>query len=148
MILSNDKPNAALRLDEKQHVEEPLLVQLEKLGWTVLRLQQKQLPQDSFRENFGQVVLPPKLEEALRTINPFLRQDQVQEVARRISTFPSRNLIENNRQVLRYLLENTTVSVNYDTGEISPRVRYIDFENRTNNSFIAISQFKVRIPGT
>lgn len=148
MILSNDKRNDALRLDEKRHVEEPLLAQLEKQGWTVLRLEQKQEPQESFRQNFGQVVLMPKLEEALRKINPFLRDDQVAEVAQRITTFPGRSLIENNKQVLQYLLENTTVSINHDTGESSPTVRYVDFKTRTNNSFIAISQFKVRIPGT
>ena len=44
MILSNDKKNDALRLDEKQHVEEPLLAQLEEQGWTVIRLEQKQEP--------------------------------------------------------------------------------------------------------
>ena len=148
MILSNDKRNDALRLDEKQHVEEPLLAQLENSGWTVLRLEQKQEPQESFRQNFSQIALLPKLEEALRKINPFLHEDQVSEVSRRITTFPTRNLIENNKQVLQYLLENTTVSVNHDTGEASPTVRYVDFQNRANNSFIAISQFKVRIPGT
>lgn len=148
MILSNDKRNDALRLDEKQHVEEPLLKQLESLGWTVLRLEQVQEPQESFRQNFGQVVLMPKLEEALRKINPFLQDAQIAEVASRITTFPSRNLIENNKQVLQYLLQNTTVSVNHATGEASPTVHYIDFKTRTNNSFIAISQFKVRIPGT
>lgn len=57
MILSNDKRNAALRLDEKTHVEEPLLQQLEALGWTVIRLEQRQEPQQSFRTHFGQVVL-------------------------------------------------------------------------------------------
>jgi type I restriction enzyme, R subunit len=31
-----------LRLDEKNHVEEPLLTQLEKLGWTVIRLEMHQ----------------------------------------------------------------------------------------------------------
>ena len=41
MILSNDKRNAALRLDEKTHVEEPFLQQLEDLGWTVIRLKQQ-----------------------------------------------------------------------------------------------------------
>jgi type I restriction enzyme R subunit len=148
MIVSNDKKNDALRLDEKQHVEEPLLAQLETLGWTVLRLEMKQEPQESFRQHFGQVVLLPKLEEALRKINPFLRDDQVAEVVRRITTFPNRNLIENNKQVLQYLLENTTVPINHDTGEVSPTVRYVDFQNRANNSFIAIAQFKVRIPGT
>lgn len=148
MILSNDKPDKALRLDEKAHVENPLLDQLEKLGWTVLRLEQKQEPQQSFRQNFGQVVLMPKLEEALRKINPFLRAEQVDEVARRITTFSQKNIIENNRQVLQYLLENTTVAVNHETGQASPTVRFVDFKNRANNSFIAIAQFKVRIPGT
>ncbi len=148
MILSNDKRNAALRLDEKTHVEEPLLQQLADLGWTVIRLEQQQEPQQSFRAHFGQVGLQPKLEEALHKINPFLRDDQAAEVVRRITTFPQKNLIENNRQVLQYLLENTTVSVNHETGEQSPTVRFIDFHNRANNSFIAISQFKVKIPGT
>jgi type I restriction enzyme R subunit len=148
MIISNDKPDRKLRLDEKAHVENPLLDQLDRLGWTVLRLQQKQEPQESFRQSLDQVVLQPKLEEALRKINPFLNTGQVSEVALRIMDFPSRNLVENNQKVLRYLLENTTVSVNHETGEESPTVRYVDFENRANNSFTAISQFKVRIPGT
>jgi type I restriction enzyme R subunit len=148
MILSNDKRNAALRLDEKSHVEEPLLQQLENLGWMVIRLEQKQEPQQSFRAHFSQVVLQPKLEEALRKINPFMRDEQVLEVIRRITTFPQKNLIENNRQVLRYLPENTTVSINYETGEQSPTVRFVDFRNRTNNSFLAIAQFKVKVPGT
>jgi len=148
MILSNDKANAVLRLDEKTHVEEPLLQQLADLGWTVIRLEQQQEPRQSFRAHFGQVVLQPKLEEALRTINPFLRDEQVAEVVRRITTFPQKNLIENNRRVLRYLLENTTISVNHDTGEPSPTVRFVDFHNRANNSFFAISQFKVKVPGT
>ena len=97
MILSNDKANAVLRLDEKTHVEEPLLQQLEDLGWTVIRLEQQQEPQQSFRTHFGQVVLQPKLEEALHKINPFLQEDQVAGVVRRITTFPQKNLIENNR---------------------------------------------------
>jgi type I restriction enzyme R subunit len=148
MILSNDKPMETLRIDEKTHVENPLLEQLDKQGWTVLRLERTQTPQDSFRTNFGQVVLLPTLEEALRKINPFLGEDQVAEVVRKITSFSQKNLIENNRQVLQYLLENTTVSINHDTGEPSPTVRYVDFENRSNNSFIAISQFKVSVSGT
>jgi hypothetical protein len=36
------------------------------LGWTVIRLEQQQEPQQSFRTHFGQVVLQLKLEEALR----------------------------------------------------------------------------------
>ena len=57
-------------------------------------------------------------------------------------------LIENNKHVLRLLLENTSVSKNRQTGENSPTVRFIDFKNRDNNRFIAVCQFKVRILGT
>ncbi len=150
MNLSNDKKNEALRLDEKTNVEEPLLEQLETQGWQVIRLKQAQQPSESFRQDFRQVVLIPKLEEALRKINPFLEEDQVAECVQRITTFQQSTLIENNQKVLRLLLENTSVAENRKTGEKSPTVRYVDFSEASfkNNSFIAISQFKVRVLGT
>src|SRR5207249_2971287 len=70
------------------------------------------------------------------------------DVVRKMTSFAQKNLIENNQRVLQYLLENTTVSINHETGEVSPTVRYVDFKNRANNSFIAISQFKVSVLGT
>ena len=103
MILSNDK-NEQLKLHEKGHVEDPFLDQLEALGWEVIRLEQKQAPAESFRASFDQVVLRPKLEAALRKINPFLRDDQVDEVIRRITTYPQAGLIENNQYILHLLL--------------------------------------------
>jgi type I restriction enzyme R subunit len=148
MIISNDKKDPKLKLDEKSHVEDHFLDQLEGLGWEVIRLQQVQSPEQSFRTSFDEVVLLPKLEEALRKINPFLRDDQVGDVVRRITNLSHGSLIENNQQVLRLLLENTSVSINHDTGEESPTVHYVDFRNPGNNSFVAICQFKVRIPGT
>ncbi len=137
-----------LKIDEKHHVEEPFLQQLEGLGWMVKRLGQTQLPQDSEREHFAQVVILPELRRALKKINDWLEDDQIEEVVRRITTFPAAGLLENNRHVLNLLLENTSVSENRKTGERSPTVHYIDFDHPENNSFLAISQFKVRVPGT
>ena len=77
MIISNDKKSPPLKLHEKAHVEDPFLDQLEGLGWEVVRLQQVQDPSQSFRTSFDQVT---KLEAALRRINPFLRDEQVDEV--------------------------------------------------------------------
>ncbi len=153
MILSNDHKyrgnlGSALKLDEYSHVEKPFLVQLAGLSWEVLELQMQQQPEQSFRTSFSEVVLKPKLREALVKINPFLTDSQVDELERKITTFQKSSLIENNQQILHYLLENTTVSKNERTGELSPTVRYIDFENLENNSFVAISQFKVVVTGT
>jgi type I restriction enzyme R subunit len=153
MILSNDNKyrgnlGSTLKLDEYSHVEKPFLEQLAGLGWEVLELQMQQQPEQSFRTSFSEVVLKPKLREALVKINPFLTDAQVDELERKITTFQKNSLLENNQQVLHYLLENTTVSKNEQTGELSPTVRFIDFENLANNSFTAISQFKVVVTGT
>jgi type I restriction enzyme R subunit len=153
MILSNDNKyrgnlGSTLKLDEYSHVEKPFLEQLAGLGWDVLELQMQQEPGQSFRTSFSEVVLKPKLREALVKINPFLTAPQVDELERKITTFQKNSLLENNQQVLHYLLENTTVSKNELTGELSPTVRFIDFDNLENNSFVAISQFKVAVTGT
>ncbi len=153
MILSNDNKyrgnlGTTLKLDEYSHVEKPMLEQLEGLGWEVLELQIQQQPEQSFRTSFSEVVLKPRLREALMKINPFLNNVQVDELERKITTFQKSSLLENNQQVLHYLLENTTVSKNEQTGELSPTVRFIDFENLANNSFAAVSQFKVSVTGT
>ncbi len=153
MILSNDNKyrgnlGSALKLDEYSHVEKPFLEQLAGLGWEVFELKMQQQPEQSFRTSFSEVVLKPKLRETLVKINPFLTDAQVDELERKITTFPKNSLLENNQQVLHYLLENTTVSKNEQTGELSPTVRFIDFDNLENNSFTAISQFKVVVTGT
>ncbi len=140
----------ALRLDERNHVEKPLLEQLHGLSWEIIDLtDENQKPGDTFRENFTQVVMLPVLREQLKAINPWLEDDQVEEVVKQLTaSFPGRGLIENNKHALRLLLENTSVSENRQTGENSPTVRFIDFKNRDNNRFIAVCQFKVRILGT
>ncbi len=139
----------SLRMDERNHVEMPLLEQLHGLGWEIIDLTDKQQkPADTFRENFTEVVMLPVLREQLTVINPWLEDDQVEEVVRQLTASSPGGLIENNKHVLRLLLENTSVNENRQTGENSPTVRFIDFKNRANNRFIAVCQCKVRILGT
>jgi type I restriction enzyme R subunit len=144
-----DKTPAHIRLDERNHVEKPLLGQLAELGWEVIDLEMKQEPKQTFRKSFDEVVLESVLHEQVKVINPWMEDDQVEEVAKRlIASFPGSNLLENNRHVLTLLLENTSVAENRKTGDKSPTVRYIDFMHLTNNRFIAVCQFKLRILGT
>ena len=144
------KPPKHIKLDERNHVEKPLLEQLGGLGWDIIDLTDKnQKPGDTFRESFTEVVLLPVLWDQLKVINPWLEDDQINEVVRQLTAnFPSTGLIENNKHVLHLLLENTSVSENRKTGERSLTVSFIDFENSDNNRFIAVCQFKVRILGT
>ncbi|MGJ8454418.1 type I restriction endonuclease subunit R [Pseudothermotoga sp. U03pept] len=154
------------KLDEEHYVENPFLAHLQRLGWKIYR-QNKDDPEDTkeivsfssslepeygeskkFRESFREVILEQVLRKSLKRINPWMDDDQIDEVVRRITTPQCNSLLEINREIHDLLLENTSVSENRKTGERSPTVRFIDFRNPENNSFIAISQFKVNIPGT
>jgi type I restriction enzyme, R subunit len=149
MIRSNDqKTPDKIRLDERSHVENPLLDQLETQGWEVLRLEMAAPASASARADFNEVVLGARLRAQLAIINRFLEPDQIEDVVQKLTVHPVGDLIENNRKVFELLTQNTSVGENRKTGEVSPTVKYIDFETPGNNSFVAICQFKVRIPGT
>jgi len=147
--MSTSKTPAHIKLDERNHVEKPFLDQLDGLRWEIIDLDNKQQPGDSNRENFTGVVMLPVLREQLKVINPWLEDDQVEEVVKQLTaTFPGTNLLENNKHLFELLQENTSVSENRSSGEMSPTVRFVDFKHRDNNRFIAVCQFKVRIRGT
>lgn len=154
------------KLDEEHYVENSFLFHLQRLGWKIYR-QNKDNPEDTkeiisftsslepeygknqkFRESFNEVILEGVLRESLKRINPWIEDDQISEVVRRITTPQANSLLEANKEIHDLLLENTSVSENRKTGEKSPTVKFIDFKNPDNNSFIAISQFKVNITGT
>ena len=50
-----------IKLDERNHVEKPLLDQLAGLDWEILDLDAKQHPGASHRNNFTEVVMLPVL---------------------------------------------------------------------------------------
>lgn len=138
-----------IKLDERHHVEKPLLDQLHAMGWEILDLDSKQHPRDTHRESFTEVVMLPVLRERLKTIQPWLEDDQIEDAIRQITTgFSSSDLLKNNQQVFEFLLGGVHADRNRQTGEASPTVRFVDFETPANNRFIAVCQFKVRVLGT
>lgn len=139
-----------IKLDERHHVEQPFLQQLAGLGWQILDLTDtKQTPDTTGRDSFTEVVMPKVLRRQLKAINPWLADDQLDDVVKQLTaSFPGNSLLENNRHLLHLLLENTSVSENRETGEQSPTVRFVDFKQPDNNDFTAVCQFKVRILGS
>jgi type I restriction enzyme, R subunit len=75
---SLDKTAREIRLDERNHVEKPLLDQLARLHWEIIDL-------DSKQESFTEVVMLPVLREQLKVINPWLKDDQVDEVVKQLT---------------------------------------------------------------
>ena len=139
------------RLEETIYVEEPFIKQLENMQgglWKVLRLEFDQVESDSYRESFTEVVIKPELVKSLKKINPELSEDQLHEAITRITNLPNETLLENNKFVLQLLIEGDSVQGNEESNNQRVPVKYLDFDNVENNSFLAISQFKVRVLGT
>ncbi len=138
-----------IKLDERNHVEKPLLDQLAGLGWNILDLEKDQKPADTGRSSFTEVVLEPRLRAQLQVINPWLEDDQIDEAVKQLTaSFPGFDLMKNNQHLLHLLLEGTSVGENRATGETSPTVKFVDFNKPTHNDFTAVCQFKLRVPGT
>lgn len=135
-----------IALNELEYVEEPFLRQLERLQWRIVR-GDKYDASVSLREGFNEVIIEGELREAIKRINTWIEEDQIGEVIREITVPQGNSFIEVNKEILELLLENTSAE-NRKTGEKGETVRFIDFKNPANNSFLAISQFKVNIPGT
>ena len=139
-------------INERKFVEIPFLDQLRGMEWEVLDLERDQKPADTHRDSFSDVVMQPVLRDSLKAINPWMEEDQLDEVIKQLTAkFPSNNLLENNRHIFDLIQENTSVAENRKTGESSPTVRFVDFDSPkrlSNNRFTAVCQFKVRIVGT
>lgn len=151
--MANEDKNNFLRLDEKNHVEEPLLKQLETmpgLHWKLLRLEMGngQTPQETQRESFDQVLMKRDLEAALKRINSWMNEEQIFEAVSDITSFEGDNLFKNNQFILDKLVKGTKVRKSTDGNSQNEDVNYIDFNNPLNNTFTAVSQMKLRIIGT
>ena len=146
--------NEYIKTDERNHVEEPFLLQLQAmeqfadglLYWDVMCLDKAQQPADTGRDSFEEVVMVDKLREAIRTINPWMNSEQIAEGVAQITVFRGRDLIAENQAVLELLIKGSTVYC--DVEKLNKPFSYIDFNKAENNSYVAVSQFKVKIPNT
>lgn len=140
-------------MSEYKFVEKPFLDQLDALGWQVID-QGAGIPGDptvSLRSSFREWVLKDELFTSLDAINqcddetPWLTDAQKEEIYDDL-TGQSGGLIEAN-QAVQELLYKYTVDENEVTGEKSPDVRVIDFNDPDKNRFVAINQFRIDTPG-
>jgi len=145
------------RPSELKYVEGPLLCQLEALGWSVLQLDDsdKHNPAKSYRKSLAEVVIIEKLKEALVRLNPWLTDIQVADLCVQMQNYPFQmdKLLENNMEVFERITVGLSAD-NEETGEPNCPVRVIDWSDADNfnketshNDYLAISQYKVRIPG-
>lgn len=136
-------------MSEYLHVEKPFLDQLAALGWTVVDQGCGVIPSDpakSLRRTFREWLLPGIFAEAIKGLNPWLTDRQLEDLRSQILRQPNRTLLEAN-EVIQKLLFKAQVDRNEETGEPDPVVKLIDFQSPERNTFHAINQFRIDTPG-
>lgn len=136
-------------MTEQKYVVDSLLTHLATMPdypWKVIRLQKTQSPAETGRETFAEVVLPAELREAIVRLNPWLQTDQVDHALTTILSPPHGSLLETN-QFVTHLLCNGYPDTNRSTGE-AETVRYVSLDDPALNRYVAVEEFKLRVPGT
>lgn len=133
-------------------VEEPFLHQLAGMGWKTLT-GNPDFPSATGRQSFREVFIRADLKQALRRINvrhgkQWLDDARVAQAIGALERISHSRLMEANQEATQLILGGTTVEglPDWNQGRGQP-VHFIDWDNPENNTFTAVSQFKVDCPG-
>jgi len=132
-------------LNEDNLAEQPAIAWFKLLGYEY-EFGPDIAPLGSFQErsDFKEVLLLSRLERSIRRINPDLPLAGVQEAIRQLQHLQERDLVWTNKLAYKALAEHLVVEFKTVEGRIESRqVRFIDFENTTNNEFLIVNQFAV-----
>ena len=96
------------------------------------------------RDTYGDVVLPRILRDRLASLNPDLAADALDDAFRKLTSPPGATLEVRNRNFHRMLVDGVAVEYRRDDGTVrGAAARVLDFEDTTNNDWLAINQFTV-----
>lgn len=96
------------------------------------------------RVDYKQVMLPGRLLDSLRRINPGIPQPNLEEALHLAMKLHEPSLIQSNRSFHEAMTEGIPVEIEKDGEKRGDRVRLIDFENPENNRFLVVNQFTVQ----
>jgi type I restriction enzyme R subunit len=137
---------------EFMEVEQPFLDQLASMAWKII-MGSADHPSVTGRESFREVLIKDDLRRALTRINlrdaqPWLDDARISQAVSALERIGHKRLIEANQEATELLLQGVAVDGldGWDGGR-DRTIHFIDWESPENNTFTAISQFKVDCPG-
>jgi type I restriction enzyme R subunit len=126
-------------------VEQAALAWLEATGWHVAHGPDlaPAMPAAE-RADYGEVVLAQRLRDALARLNPELPVEALEDAFRKLTRPEGADLVQRNRALHRLLVDGVTVEYRDAEGAIrGAQARVIDFDDSTNNDWLAVNQFTV-----
>jgi type I restriction enzyme R subunit len=99
---------------------------------------------DAERDSLRDVVFVARLEAALRRLNPWLSDDNLQKAVRAITSVQATSLIEANEALHTALTFGIALEQDLGDGRKNQQIRFFDFDTPANNDFVVTRQFKVK----
>lgn len=128
----------------ENHIEQLAIERLEALGYEYIYA--PDIAPDGAtpeRDNYAQVLLLNRLQNAVKRINPDIPADAQVEAIKEIQRIASPELLANNETFHRLLTEGIPVSKRVDGDDRGDRVWLIDFNDPYNNEFVVANQFTI-----
>ncbi len=106
----------------------------------------KKLGYDYFdaKSEMYEVVLEDRLTTALKKINPWLNENNLQKVVRKVLAVNGSSLMEINSQIHKLITRADALSLKPTPEEHPKAVKFIDYENIENNDFLVVNQMKFK----
>jgi len=95
------------------------------------------------RDNYQQVILPGRVKEAIRRINPHAPAVTIEQAFNTIARAGNPDLISSNEAIHNHITNGIEVTYNSKDGERGDKLWLIDFNNIENNEFVVCNQFTV-----
>ena len=140
--------------NEFSKVEQPFFEQLKTMGWDYVEGDvdvpyNTVVDGESVRESFRDTLLIERLKTALQKLNPWMGDQQMTQALHAITHLTGSKLMERNQAAMELLVKGVPVDVDPDQHGIKTKTaRIFDFDEASNNDFLAINQFRVDILGS
>ena len=125
-------------------IEESAIEALKSHGWEYANGKEIS-PEGLFceRENFSQIILTDRLRNAIVKLNPQIPADAQEAAVQKILRISSPDLLHNNEEFHRLLIEKVKIPYQQNGYERSHEVALIDFENPGHNQFLVVNQYTI-----
>jgi type I restriction enzyme R subunit len=117
---------------------------LKSIGWEYIHgLTIAPGAEQAERKSFEQIIIVGRLRKAVSILNPDIPQDAQEQAIQKVLRIYSPELLHNNETFHQLLVEKVKIPYQKDGFERSYEVALVDFENASNNEFLAVNQYTI-----
>ena len=121
-------------MSEYLQSEQPAIELFKELGYEYL----------DAKSQMYEVVLEDRLKQSLQRLNPWLNENNLEKVIRKIYSSDGSSLMEINSSVHNLITKADSFPLQPKAGEKFLTVKFIDFEDILNNDFLIVNQMKFK----